>query len=257
MNISKVIIISVFCCYSLSSAGQKFSVGMKAGVLATYTNYVDTGDSLKSGIKPGFSFGGIVGFPMKKNYTFQVEAGYSKQGRVWKYTPNSDQWSSTYNFIDLSMALKKSFRLKIKENISSNWFFTIGPNVNYWLSGKGKMVPYFGIHQKYSMVFDQKPNYSYTQIHINEENRWLFGLNFGIGWHFITLKNQKIFTELRLTLGQTYLGKRHSETLGGTPSISDEMSLKCNLKTLNFSVGYIFDRDLQKGKMGKSTKKLK
>jgi hypothetical protein len=158
----------------------------------------------------------------------------------------------------MSMALRKTYRLKLKENIYSTWFVNVGPNVNYWINGKGTMVPYFGRNQYYTVAFDGRQQASsYTKISVKDENRWLFGINVGIGTTFTTFKNQKVVTELRMTWGQTYLGKRHSETLGGTPGINDEMSLRCNLKTINFSVGYIFDRDLQKGKMGKSTKKVK
>ncbi len=257
MSFPKIAILLALSVCSIVSKAQKFSLGLKAGVLGVYTNFPDQTDSLKSGIKPGFSIGGLISFPMKNKFSFTAEAGFSQQGRKWKYKINQDKWSSTYYFYDFSMAIRKTFKLKIKQNIASNWFVNVGPNINYWISGRGKMDPYFGIHQKYTLVFDQTPNFSYTQIHVNQENRWLFGINLGIGTTFTTLKNQKIITELRMTWGQTYLGKRHSESLGGTPGINEEMSLKCNLKVLNFSIGYILDRDIQKGRLGKSTKKVK
>jgi hypothetical protein len=257
MSLTKIFVLLALSVYSIASNAQKFSLGLKAGVLGTYTNFPDQKDSLKAGVTPGFSFGGLIMFPMKHNYSFAAEGGFSRQGRKWEYTPNKDKWTSTYNFYDLSMALRKTFRLKIKQYVASNWFVSVGPNINYWISGKGKMVPYFGINQSYTVVFDQGQGNSYSKIHVNDENRWLFGINLGIGTTFTTLKNQKIITELRMTWGQTFLGKRHSESLGGTPGINDEMSLLCNLKTLNFSIGYIFDRDIQKGRLGKSTKKVK
>lgn len=257
MSPSKTAFLLCFCVCSLASNAQKFSLGLKAGLGATYTNFNDQKDTLKSGIKTGFSAAGFIIFPMKNNCSFIAEGGYTKQGRKWEYTPNHDKWTSTYNFWEMSMALRKTYRLKIKHDIYSTWFINFGPNINYWISGKASMVPYFGINQHYTVAFDGKQGYSYTKISVRDENRWLFGLNFGIGTTFTTLKNQKVVTELRMTWGQTYLGKRHSESLGGTPGINDEMSLKCNLKTLSLSIGYIFDRDIQKGRMGKSTKKVK
>lgn len=257
MSLTRISVLLVLTLCSFATNAQKFSLGLKAGIGATYTNFNDQRDTLKSGIKPGFSVGGFIIFPMKNNTSFIAEGGFTKQGRKWEYTPNKDKWSSTHNFWEMSMALRKTYKLRLKNDIYSTWFINIGPNVNYWINGKAKMVPYFGINQHYTMAFDGKQGYSYTKISIKDENRWLFGINVGIGTTFTTLKNQKIVTELRMTWGQTYLGKRHSESLGGTPGINDEMSLQCNLKTLNISVGYIFDRDLQKGKMGKSTKKLK
>ena len=94
-------------------------------------------------------------------------------------------------------------------------------------------------------------------MYLNNTNRWLYGLNLGIGFNARTLKNQKILTELRLTWGQTYLGQPNSESVGGVVAISEDLSLKCNLKIINFSIAYIFDKDIRESKMGKSNKKLK
>lgn len=209
--------------------------------------------------------GGFIIFPLKHRTSFQVEGGFSKSGRSWTYKPNSSKWTSTYNFIDLSMSLKRSFTLRIFRNVPSEWYIGAGPNINYWLGGKGKWVPHLGpdtppgIISNFKVVFDN-PNpplgSHLTNIYVNRENRWLYGINLSIGTSWTTLKNQRFFTELRLMWGQTYLGKKDSELLG-SPEAAPQMSLKCNLKTLSFSIGYIFDRDIQRGKMGKSTKKLK
>ncbi len=238
---------------------QKFSFGAKAGILGAYTNFADQPgrENFRSDIKLGYSLAGIIGFPLKKNYSFVAEGGFAQQGRRYTYTVNGDQWNATYYFGEFSMALRKNFKLKIKENYATNWFVNFGPNINYWINGSGSMDPYFGIHQSYSYVFDGTPDQSYTKIYLNNVNRWLFGLNLGFGFTATTLKNQKILTEFRLTWGQTYLGQQNSESLGGTPHITDELSLKGNLKVLNFSVAYIFDKDIRQSKMGKSTKKLK
>ncbi|MBI3482251.1 MAG: PorT family protein, partial [Bacteroidetes bacterium] len=226
-------------------------------VLGVYTNFPDQRDTLKSRIKLGFSVAGFVSFPMKKNCSFQAEGGFSQQGRSYTYGPSGDKWSSTYQFIDLSMALRKNFKLKIIKNIGTNWFVNAGPNINYWIGGKGSLVPYVGRTQNYSFAFDTPPGPDYTKIYLNNINRWLYGINIGIGFSAVTLKNQMILTELRMTWGQTYVGQKGSEFINGVNGIGDELSLKCNLKVLNLSVAYVFDRDLQKGKMGKSTKKVK
>ena len=238
---------------------QKFSFGAKAGVLTSYTNFGEQPgkENFSSDVKLGYSVAGLIGFPLKNRYSFVAEAGFTQQGRKYTYKPNGDSWNSTYYFTEFSMALRKNFKLKIKENINTDWFVNFGPNINYWLGGQGSMDPYFGIHQSYAYIFDKVPDQSYTNIYLNNINRWMFGLNFGIGFTATTLKNQKILAELRMTWGQTYLGQQNSESLGGTPHIMDEMSLKCNLKVLNLSVAYIFDKDIQKSRMGKSTKKVK
>ncbi len=257
MSVFRIFVLFTLSATSFAAYAQKFSYGVKAGVLGIYTNFPDQRDTLKSGVKLGFAVGGLISFPMKRDCSFQVEGGFSQQGRSYKYGPSGDKWSGTYQFIDLSMALRKNFKLKIMKNIATNWFVNAGPNINYWIGGKGSLVPYIGITQHYSLAFDTPPGPEYTKIYMTNINRWLYGINIGIGFSAVTLKNQKIITELRMTWGQTYMGQKNSEYINGVNGIKDELSLKCNLKVLNLSVAYIFDRDIQKGRLGKSTKKVK
>lgn len=258
MSSAKILLLSVLCACSFTVTAQKFSYGLKAGVLGVYTNFATpASDTFKTDIKLGWNVGGLISFPMKRNCAFQVEGGFSQQGRSYHYGPNGDQWNSTYHFIDLSMALRKHFQLKLLKHIATNWFVNVGPNINYWLDGTTTLTPYFGIKQNYSVVFDAVPNQAYDKVFVTNANRWLYGINLGIGFSVVTLKNQKIVTELRMTWGQTYLGQKNSEYISGTAGIMDEVSMKCNLKVLNVSVAYIFDRDIQKGRMGKSTRKGK
>jgi hypothetical protein len=261
MSSVKILLLFILGTCSVASIAQKFSYGLKAGILGVYTNFPEQ-DSLRSGIKPGFNVGGLIIFPLKKEYSFTAEGGFSQQGRSWTYKPNDSKWTSTYHFIDLSMALRKSFQLKLFKDVPSTWFVNIGPNINYWLTGKGRFVPGHGSGfpsgstQDLKVVFDQTPSTAYHTLYINNENRWLFGLNIGFGFNMTTTRYQKFVTELRMTWGQTYLGQKNSESLYNL-SANGNMSLKCNLKVINLSVGYILDRDIRRGKMGKSTKKVK
>jgi hypothetical protein len=254
-KIFRFLILFVLCISSVAASAQKFSLGLKAGVLGAYTNFAGAKDTLKSGVKLGFNVGGLISFPLKKKYSFVAEGGFSQQGRNYKSKLHQDTWNNTYNFIDLSMALRKNFHWKLLKNISTDWFVNVGPNINYWLNGKVR-VGSGAFHQNYPIDFDASGQ-SFDKIYVKDENRWLFGLNLGVGFSAVTKRSQRINTELRLTWGQTYLGKKDSEYLAGIAGVQDELNMKCNLKVLNFSVSYIFERDIQKGRMGKSTKKVK
>jgi hypothetical protein len=244
----------------LQLQAQKFSLGAKGGVLLTYPNFADPVDhqNTTSLVKPGFSLGGLISFPLKNRYSFVTEAGASIQGRSVKFTNIGTHYNiSTYYFADLSMALRRTFHLKIKENVATNWFFNIGPNINYWISGKGRIDTDHGITQHYTIVFNQTPGIEYNKMYMNDVNRWLFGLNLGLGFTGRTRKNEKIVTEFRLTWGQTYLGKSNSASLNLPIFQTEQQSMKFNLKVINVSVAYIFDKDLRQAKKGKSDKKIK
>ncbi len=150
------------------------------------------------------------------------------------------------------MMLRRSYQLHIAKNIPTNWFLNIGPNINYWISSSGTIQVDPGVSQKFTGVFNKTPEPVYEKMYLNNINRWLFGLNIGIGFNASTL--QKIVTELRFTWAGTYLGKKNSATMN---ILGFEDNLKASLNVLNLSVAYVFDKDRNDSKKGKSTLKLK
>lgn len=238
------------------SFAQKYSLGVKAGPNISMARFRDEDLRDQFGSKPkvGFQAGGIIMFPMKEKYTFIAEAGYGQRGR--KLTFNSDEWqnNNTYQFIDLSMGLRKSFRFRFKENVITNWYFNVGPNIQYLLSGRGK-IGAGGDPFKYRIRFDQEPDADFNFNYYNDVNRWMFGIDFGIGADAVIQRNQVIYTELRFTMGQTHVGKHTSQSFMNILGFEDD--LRSNIKTLSLSVAYIFDFDKKQNRMGKSTKDKK
>ena len=250
-------ILLILVLHFFSAQAQKFDIGGKVGVLVTWPHFGDSED--KKDFKPlpklGLSIAGLINFPLKNNYSFQTEAGFSRQGRIVSYNAGTWKNSSTYYFADMNMMLRKSFNLRIAKNIPTNWFLNIGPNINYWISANGKIEVEYGVTQKFTGVFNKAPEPSYDKMYLNNINRWLFGLNLGIGFNATTTRHQKIFTELRFTWAGTYLGKKNSASMDGILGFQD--NLKASLNVVNLSVAYIIDKDRKESKMGKSTLKIK
>lgn len=252
-----VAFLSIFCNHP-NAVGQKFTIGARAGILLAYPDFADPSDHRNTTAlaKLGFSIDGLIVFPLKMNYSFQVSSGFSQQGRVVTFTSiGTHKNVSTYYFADLAIGLQKKFRLKLNDNISSDCYFLVGPNVNYWINGNGRIETSYGITQKYTIVFDGPPGTRNDKMYIQDENRWLFGLNFGLGFSAATRKNQRIFTEFRLTWGQSYLGKSRSAHWNNLVFQGQE-SMKFNLKVINVSVGYLFNKDIRNAKKGKTTRPL-
>ncbi|HCM76355.1 MAG TPA: hypothetical protein DIS90_08225 [Cytophagales bacterium] len=202
-------------------------------------------------INIGFTGGGFISFPLKNNYSFISEFGFSRKGKKLQF--NNNEWTNTavFNFIDLSMALRKSYNFQLRPDIQSNLFFNIGPNIEYWISGKGKMGA-GGEPTHYDIAFNQVPDANFNINYYNNINRWLFGIDFGFGMDAPITPTQKLLIELRFTFGQTNLGKENSTSTIEILGFQDD--LKMNIKTLSVTAGYSFGFDLKKSKMGKSTK---
>jgi len=242
---------AVVACHQ--SQAQNFSLGIKAGPTATWINFpdADVRDQFSSSVKIGYMIGGVIQFPLKNRYSFTAEFAYAQKGRTVKFNDGTWENNATYHFMDFSMALRRSFDVRIKKDIQSRVFFNIGPNIEYWIDGKGA-VSTDAISSPYTVVFDKQPDSNFNYNYLNNANRWLFGLDIGAGVDANITKTQRLHTELRFTYGHTYLGAKNSSS--HIEILGFEDNLQANLKTLSLTVSYMFDFDLKKSKMGRSTK---
>lgn len=233
--------------------GQNFSLGVKAGPSITTGRFQDSDlrNIYRNKIKFGYTAGGFISFPLAKDYSFVAETSFSSKGKKLKI--NNEGWinNATFNFIDLSMALRKSYNYQIRPDIRSKIFLNIGPNIEYWLNGKGELEV-AGDARKYDIIFDPEPNLATNNNLYENPNRWLFGIDFGVGMDAPINPHQRVMAELRFTFGQTNLGKDNSSSTIELLGFQDD--LRMNLKTLSLTIGYAFSFDLKESKMGRSTK---
>src|SRR4051812_29186260 len=96
------------------SEAQNFSLGVKAGPTATWTNFpdADVRDEFSTSVKFGYMIGGVIEFPLKKRYSFTAEFAYAQKGRKIKFNDDTWQNNATYHFMDFSMALRRSFDVR-------------------------------------------------------------------------------------------------------------------------------------------------
>lgn len=235
------------------SHGQNFSLAVKGGPSVTWVYFGDKDIREDFGSKPkvGFAVGGIILFPLKNNYSFLSEAGFKQQGRRVTFNTNTWENNATYRFVDLSMALRKSFLIRIRKDISSRGFFNIGPDIGYWLNGKGKIKTDV-LSADYDVIFNHPADANFHHNYMNEVNRWLFGMDVGIGADANITKTQRMLVELRFTYGHTYMGKKNGSS--NLEILGFEDNIKSNFKTLTLTTCYFLDIDLKKSKLGKSTK---
>jgi Outer membrane protein beta-barrel domain len=238
-----------------TSYAQKFTLGVKAGATLSVASFgnKDDKDQFTNLWKPGFFGAGLINFPMKKNFSYQAEVGFSQRGRKIEF--NERTWSNNaiYHYIDLSMVLRKSYPLNWASDVKGTWFFNVGPRVSYWLSGKGTVTS--GGSYDYTVDFGAPPEEpfipDFDKMYMYDVNRWLFGLDFGIGVDAPTRAMQKFVIELRFTSGHTYFGSKDG-AFNRTLGFAD--NLKANEKIISLSIDYTITREVNQSKKGKSTK---
>jgi hypothetical protein len=234
--------------------GQKFSMGVKGGLLGNKPALGDKSDRdyYKHKIKLGYQVGGFISFPLKGKYDCVVEGGYAQRGRIFQWGNGSFENNATYKFIDMALLLRREFKFNLGKNVPADWYFNVGPNISYWLSGKGTVGSTTNDGTKYTVAFDKPADLGdFNTIFLNDVNRWLFGANVGVGMHAPITKTQRVSIEARFMWGHTYYGERNSSSYSW---VSFEDNLKANEKFLSITAAYTFDFDLQKAKAGRSTK---
>jgi hypothetical protein len=245
----QLVLLVLIAAGSSQTYAQKFTVGVKAGATLSKSSFGDKDDKdqFTNKWKPGYFGAALVNLPMKKNFSFQTEAGFSQRGRRIEF--NEATWlnNATYHFLDASMMLRKSYPLQWTKNIKGTWFFNVGPKVSYWLNGKGKITtggtyvdPDDGLTKiskggtyDYTLKFEKEPDNpdapDFNTMYLSDVNRWLFGLDFGIGVDAPTTALQRFVFEVRFTSG--------------------------NEKIISFSIDYTLNKVVRGGQKGKSTKK--
>lgn len=234
---------------------QKYSFGARVGGTVNWASFRDKDQKDTFSIKPsqGFSVSALIGFPLKNNYSVIIEGGFSQKSRI--LSDGLLENHSTYKFVDGTLLLRKAYKFSLAKNIPAEWFFNIGPEVGYWLSGKG----YFtagGPRYPYQIEFDKAPNGDMKYLYYNSANRMFFGLVLGVGMKAPLRNNTAISAELRFVSGHTNLGNNEyeyhpREWYSQILNFNDTMRM--NLKVISLSVAYTYDFDKVESRKGKST----
>ncbi len=253
-----IFILILHVCGIHATYGQKMIIAIKAGATASKNTFSEKADrdEFSHLWKPGFSGAVIINFPLKKSFSFQAETGFSSRGRKIEFNNGSWHNHATYHFIDASMMVRKSFPINRKGNASSALFITVGPQMGYWLNGKGKVN---GVDQfDYQVKFEKQPDNPATPdfgiMYLTDVNRKLYGLNIGVGIDAPTLFLQRFMVELRYTFGMTQYGERNS-AYNATSGFTD--NLRSNENTIVASVAFALNRDSKEAKKGKPGKTIK
>jgi hypothetical protein len=255
--VAKMLLLSLVLTLASTSwlHAQKFSLGVKAGILGLKSVYGDKseGAPIEDKVKPGYYGAGFISFPLKNHYSCVIETGFSQKGRKALFEGGTGLNNGTYYFVDGALLLRRSFKLNLGKNIPADWFVNIGPHISYWLGGKGTVGGANSDGTAYKIVFtDTFKLGDFDKMYMINANRWLFGMDIGIGMTAPIKKTQRVVAELRFTWGHTYYGGKTTQNYD-SPLFSDN-NLRANEKVLCFSVAYMWDFDRKTGKMGKSTK---
>src|SRR5687767_15315750 len=86
----------------------------------------------------GFHVGGHIAFKVRNRFFLHTSLLYSTKGRTLNGKLDGTlKNSARYNFIDMPINYTVDFRGRIGKGKEFKYFLGIGPNISYWLGGKG------------------------------------------------------------------------------------------------------------------------
>ncbi|MBL7856433.1 MAG: PorT family protein [Cyclobacteriaceae bacterium] len=256
----KFLLFFVLLAFSELSLAQ-ILVGPTLGPQISWTSFDDKDFRDSYTVKPvvGFHAGVNLSFRVRKRFFLHSALLYSLKGKI--ITSDTDptfQNKVNYSFIELPLLYTYEMKGKVgASNREFKWYLGAGPNISYWLGGRGTLQgsQLNEAHLEkvnYKVVFNKDNDYvQEDQMNVEEANRFQLGLNLSAGIVFEPARNQKVMLTLRYEQGHTFLGKNGGGYFPVTNEYTDTMRARNN--GFRLSLAYLFDLRTEERKKGKST----
>jgi hypothetical protein len=248
---------------------QVVHIGVKSGLNLSWVRAQDPDFRKDHTVSPvlGFNAGAAFNFNIRERYFLHAEILYATKGRV--ITGDEELHDKLiYNFIEVPLLYNIFFKGKINAtNIKRfKWYVGFGPNVSYWLGGKGtikhyEIREYDGDPIDYKIKFGERSAVEEGKsdvVYINNANRLQLGLNLGGGILLEPANGGKVMFDLRFELGGSWFARKEgSHDMAFPASYDDE--LRARSMGLRLSAMYLleFNTDKKVRNKGKSTKKIR
>jgi hypothetical protein len=250
---TKVYFFLILFLLSVAVYGQKFTIGVSGGPMVNWAGFGEKTqkDTFSTAATFGFNAGFQIGFPLKNRFQLMLEGGYASKARAILF--NRKRWENhtRFNMAEGSMLLRKTFDFHLGKNVPATWFFDVGPEIDYIINARGRVIVNDGKPNRYTVVYGGEYDYSFDKMFYENANRFLFGLVLGIGFKAPLHRNQFLATQIRFTSGHTFLGTRKSDSIINLRGFQD--TLITNIKAVSLSFAYNLDFDVQRSRKGKST----
>lgn len=241
-------------------------VGPIAGGQLSWTKFDnrDLYDAYRA--KPVIGYHAGVNFSLKvrKRFFLHTSVLYSTKGKTLEGKADPLLTNQVrYNYIDIPVIYAIDFRAGLSNGKAFKFYLGVGPNVSYWLGGKGTLynsdldenAEYASRDLEYTIQFgngqtERSPN----EMYVEDPNRIQLGLNVASGLVFEPQPNQRVLVMLRYELGHSFLSTTGNGIFG--PTYYEDI-LQSRNKGIRLSVSYMVDLKIENRKKGRSTVKRK
>lgn len=205
--------------------------------------------------------GANVSFKVRNRFFLHTSFIYSVKGKVMD-NPSDPVFhhEAKYKYIEIPLVYAVDFKGTVGNNKVYKWYFGAGPNLSYWLSGKGSFSSSPLMESNidrldYDIVFRKDAEeLAMDEMTIEDPNRIQLGLNLATGIVFEPMENQKLMLNVRYEIGHSYMSRTSDGVFAATFE-RDDMRIRSH--GLRLSLSYMIDLRIENRKKGKSTIKRK
>lgn len=256
-----------------ANASAQILIGPTAGPNFSWIAFDDKDLNDIYDVRPvtGFHAGMALSFRVQKRFFLHTQFLYSTKGKIvteedrYMSPQNPDQEVNgdplfrnqiRYSYIELPILYTVEFKGNFGSGKAYKWYVGAGPNVSYWIGGKGTLTS-SELSEKniseldYHVVFEKDPEYiNVDEMTVLEPNRIQLGLTVGAGFVFEPMGYQKIMLLFRYELGHSFLS-RTTDGIFQPVFYQDEMRVRN--QGFRISLSYLIDLKTEQRKKGKST----
>lgn len=241
------------------AAPAQILIGPTAGPNFSWTSFDDKDQRDIYDVRPvpGFHAGVMVAFRVQKRFFLNTSIIYSTKGKIVKSDIDPMfRNQATYNYIEMPILYTAEFKGSFGGSREYKWYFGAGPNVSYWLGGKGKIMS-SDLNElafdelSYKIAFGkERENLDVREMGVADPNRVQLGLNIAAGFVFEPLGYQKFMLLFRYELGHSFLSRT---TNGEFEPVIYQDDMRIRNHGLRISFSYLIDTKVAERKKGKST----
>jgi hypothetical protein len=251
--------IALFLTLATLATRAQVLIGPVAGPQLTWIRYEQEEARDAYTVSPllRYHVGGMVSFRVRNRFFLNTSVLYSRKAKSLKVKDDETfQLKSAASFIDVPILYTAEFRAKLKGNKSFKYYLGLGPDIAFWLGGRGTLTTTDVIEQGLSEVdfkirfrqpLEQTTN---AEMTLQDPNRVQLGINIVAGVAFEPLGFNKTLITLRYAGGHSYLGKSNGVFPVAT-DYTDIMQARNKVVTLSFA--YLIDLKIDQRMKGKST----
>lgn len=251
------------------AASAQILVGPVVGGQANFSSYDDSGHKDLYSLKSSFSYhvGASVAFKIQKTIFLQTSFLYNERKKIMDSEVDPLFRNELKNrFIDVPILFSKEVKMKFGADKYYKWYLGVGPNISYWLGGKGVFKnselneneinpPNYDL--PYEVTFGKAPeNVQRGDMNVAIPNRYQFGLNFSAGIILEPENVGKFMVATRFQLGHSFMSEKSKGDFG-LNEVTYHDDLRLQNHSLNLSLYYFIDLKTSERKKGKSTIKSK